>query len=98
MYYKKYNFNIKIKILAREFFIGGAFFMDKKEKQYNEIKKNEIEKDNIGHNVGKINKNQNAENTEDTTKYGEFISSYFAWLPPEKQKQRAKEIDNMTKS
>ena len=68
--------------------------MDKKEKQYNEIKKNEIEKDN----VGKINKNQNDENTEDTTKYGEFISSYFAWLPPEKQKQRAKEIDNMTKS
>ncbi len=27
---------------------------------------------------------------EDVTVYGEFVSSYFAWLPPEKQKQRAK--------
>ncbi len=41
--------------------------------------------------------NDESENTEDTTKYGEFISSYFAWLTPEKQKKRAKEIDNMTK-
>ena len=31
------------------------------------------------------------------TKYGEFISSYFAWLTPERQKKRAKEIDDMTK-
>ena len=28
---------------------------------------------------------------EDATEYGEFISSYFAWIPPEKQKQRADE-------
>ena len=34
---------------------------------------------------------------EDATKYGEFISSYFNWLPPEKQKKRAKELDDMTK-
>lgn len=34
---------------------------------------------------------------EDATKYGEFVSSYFAWLTPERQKKRAKEIDNMTK-
>ena len=33
------------------------------------------------------------EQNEDTTQYGEFISSYFAWLPPEKQKKRAKEIN-----
>lgn len=38
------------------------------------------------------------EQNEDTTQYGEFISSYFAWLPPEKQKKRAKEIDDITKS
>lgn len=38
------------------------------------------------------------EQNEDTTQYGEFISSYFAWLPPEKQKKRAKEINDMTKS
>ena len=72
--------------------------MDKNKKQYNEIKQNEIEKDNVGHNMGKMNTNQEEEDVEDTTKYGEFISSYFAWLPPEKQKQRAKEINNMTKS
>ena len=70
--------------------------MDKNKKQYNEIEKNEIEKDNVGHNVGNISKGSD-EQAEDTTQYGEFISSYFAWLPPEKQKKRAKEIDDMTK-
>ena len=37
------------------------------------------------------------EEMEHVTKYGEFISSYFAWLTPERQKKRAKEIDEMTK-
>ena len=37
------------------------------------------------------------EEMEDVPKYGEFISSYFAWLTPERQKKRAKEIDEMTK-
>lgn len=41
-------------------------------------------------------KNENEE-IEDATKYGEFISSYFAWLTPEKQKDKAKEMDDMTK-
>ena len=35
---------------------------------------------------------------EDATKYGEFVSSYFAWLTLDGQKQRAKELDNKTKS
>ena len=26
---------------------------------------------------------------EDNTKYGEFISTYFAWIPLSKQKERA---------
>ena len=95
--YIKYSFNTKSKMLAKQFIIGGAFFMDKNKKQYNEIKQNEIEKDNVGHNMEKINTNQEDENVEDTTKYGEFISSYFNWLPPEKQKKRAKELDDMTK-
>ena len=69
--------------------------MDKR-KQYNEIQKNEIESDNIGHNKGGKSISE-SEDIEDTTQYGEFISSYFAWLPPEKQKKRAKEIDDMTK-
>ena len=34
---------------------------------------------------------------EDATEYGEFISSYFAWIPPEKQKQKADELDKNTK-
>lgn len=33
---------------------------------------------------------------EDTTKYGEFVSSYFAWLTLDRQKRKAKEIENMT--
>ena len=37
------------------------------------------------------------EDIEETTKYGEFVSSCFAWLTPERQKKRAKEIDKMTK-
>lgn len=34
---------------------------------------------------------------EDVTKYGEFVSSYFAWLTLSKQKERAEDMDNMTK-
>ena len=34
---------------------------------------------------------------EDSTKYGEFISSYFAWISLPNQKERAEELDAMTK-
>lgn len=34
---------------------------------------------------------------EDSTKYGEFVSSYFAWLTLEGQKERADELNKMTK-
>ena len=34
---------------------------------------------------------------EDNTKYGEFVSTYFAWIPLSKQKERAREIEEMTK-
>lgn len=34
---------------------------------------------------------------EDATKYGEFVSSYFAWIPLPKQKEKAEELQNMTK-
>ena len=70
--------------------------LDKNKKQYNEIEQNEIESDNVGSNKNNDNINK-SEHVEDVTKYGEFISSYFSWLPPEKQKKRAKEIDDMTK-
>lgn len=35
---------------------------------------------------------------EDTTQYGEFISTYFAWVPLNKQKEKAEEMAKMTKT
>lgn len=35
---------------------------------------------------------------EDTTKYGEFISSYFGWNTLEGQKEKVKDLENMTKN
>ena len=43
------------------------------------------------------NKKQKKEMGEDATKYGEFISSYFAWVPLPEQKRKAEEMDKMTK-
>ena len=34
---------------------------------------------------------------EDATKYGEFISSYFAWVSLPKQKEKVEELENITK-
>lgn len=34
---------------------------------------------------------------EDATKYGEFVSSYFAWLTLDRQKAKAKQMEQMTK-
>lgn len=34
---------------------------------------------------------------EDATKYGEFISSYFAWISLPQQKERAEELQEITK-
>lgn len=34
---------------------------------------------------------------EDSTKYGEFVSSYFGWMTSKKQKQRAEELEDITK-
>ncbi len=33
---------------------------------------------------------------EDSTKYGEFVSSYFAWLTLDGQKERANRMSKMT--
>ncbi len=33
---------------------------------------------------------------EDTTKYGEFVCSNYHWLPPEKQKEQSKRLENIT--
>lgn len=34
---------------------------------------------------------------EDATKYGEFISSYFAWVPLPEQKEKVEKLENVTK-
>lgn len=34
---------------------------------------------------------------EDATQYGEFVSSYFAWVPLPDQKLKAEEMCKMTK-
>ncbi len=35
---------------------------------------------------------------EDKTKYGEFVSSLFSWIPVSKQKEKAEKLQNITKS
>ena len=35
--------------------------------------------------------------TEDATKYGEFVCSYFNWVSLEKQKEVADELEAITK-
>lgn len=34
---------------------------------------------------------------EDSTVYGEFIPSEFGWVTPQKQKEKAKEMERITK-
>ena len=73
-----------------------------------DITRNEIKFDsdqNIAENKMKYDgKNKLADNKldievgEDVTAYGEFISSYFAWIPVSKQKRRAEELNKMTKN
>ena len=41
--------------------------------------------------------NMSMEVGEDSTKYGEFISSYFARISLPNQKEKVEELENMTK-
>lgn len=60
---------------------------DKKaEMRYNTKNQTQEMKEEISH----------MEEFEDVTKYGEFVSSYFAWLTLEKQKEKAEQMKNMT--
>ena len=34
---------------------------------------------------------------EDSTKYGEFISSYFEWIPLPEQKEKVSKLEKITK-
>ena len=35
------------------------------------------------------------ETGEDATKYGEFVSSFFGWITPKHQKERAEELEKL---
>ena len=37
------------------------------------------------------------EKLESTTKYGEFVCSFYQWLPLDKQKEQAKKMVKVTK-
>ena len=43
-----------------------------------------------------VKMNKDKREKEDTTKYGEFVSSFFGWITPENQKHRVNEIEKMT--
>ena len=59
---------------------------DKKQEMENNTK---TQTEKMKEEIGKI------EEYEDVTKYGEFVSSYFAWLSLEKQKSKAKEMEDI---
>ena len=65
----------------------------------NNKKSNGIDKNNNEDFEKRVNRNleETYEVGEDSTKYGEFISSYFAWISLPNQKERAEELHNMTK-
>ena len=44
----------------------------------------------------KNEKNNSCEQIENSTKYGEFIFSYFGWITIDEQKKRAEKMENMT--
>lgn len=48
--------------------------------------------------MDKEQKQNDSEYGEDVTKYGEFVSTYFAWIPLSKQKENAEKMANMTKT
>ena len=42
-------------------------------------------------------KNNKKETGEEATKYGEFVSSFFGWITPKHQKERAEELEKLGK-
>ena len=38
------------------------------------------------------------ETGDNMTRYGEFITSYFAWLPLSTQKEKTEELENISES
>lgn len=70
----------------------GGFLMNKKDESVDRQKKGRIQKQ------GEMEVGNFCEVGEDSTKYGEFVSSYFAWLSLPKQKEKAEDLEKMTDS
>lgn len=64
----------------------------------NEFNKKKIDEEKRRKNMEQARKEFGVEVGEDSTKYGEFVSSYFAWIPLPEQKEKAKELQKMTKN
>ena len=64
-------------------------------KKENNINNNNKDNNNDKKNNNKYNENRKVE--QNNSNYGEVIPSMFSWLPLEKQKKRAEELDNITK-
>ena len=50
------------------------------------------------YNKNEYTNSQELEVGEDATKYGEFISSYFAWITLPEQKEKVKKLEKITES
>lgn len=61
-----------------------------------EFSKKRISNKEKQENMQKAKEEFGVEVGEDSTKYGEFISSYFAWISLPNQKEKAKKLENMT--
>lgn len=68
--------------------------MDKDSNNEKNIKKNENYKNNE---YNGNNQDRECEVGEDATKYGEFISSYFAWVSLPQQKENVEKLEKITK-
>lgn len=64
----------------------------------NEFNKKKIDEEKRRENMEQTRREFGVEVGEDSTKYGEFVSSYFAWVPLPEQKEKAKELQKMTKN
>ncbi len=95
-----YNINKKIililnkKIKKAHALFGGMCFMENKLK--NQILSEDLQNITI-ENQEEPSKHGEEEETEDTTRYGEFVTSYFAWVPMSKQKEKVEKLENITK-
>lgn len=73
--------------------------MDKASKENYE--KNIKKMNNKEEEISNYNKNKQLEECEvgeDSTKYGEFISSYFAWVSLPQQKENVEKLEKITKN